>query len=745
LDERLAGQLMLAMYRSGRQGDALEVYRRMRRRLADELGVDPGAPLEHLHRQILTTDPSLAAPGLVVSGPSVPRQLPVSPWSFTGRDRELAQLDALLNSAGKQPTAVVISAVSGTAGIGKTTLAVHWAHRAAARFPDGQLYINLRGFDPSGSVLAPADAVRRFLDALQVPPDRIPVDPEAQAALYRSQVAERRMLVVLDNARDSGQVRPLLPAAPTCLVLVTSRNQLSGLVAADGAHPIDLDLLSVGEARELLAQRLGTHRVDAEPDAVAEIITRCARLPLALALIAARAAARPKVALAVLAGELADARQRWETLTGDDPHTDVRAVFSWSYHALTPAAARVFRLLGLHPGPDISGPAAASLAGIAPDEVQPLLADLTRASLLTEPTTGRYAYHDLLRDYATQLADTIDTAEQRNAATGRMLDHYLHTAYPAARLLYPARDPIPLAPPRAAVTPEQLDDPEHALDWFNAERPVLLAAVGHAATTGFDTHTWQLARTLATFLDRRGHWHDLVAVGREAVAAALRLADPTIQATTHSHLAFAYIQLGRLDDAHNELRQAQDLATRTGGQTQQAHTHRHLAYLWERRGQPEQALDHARQAADLYQATGHQVGRADALNVVGWCHTLLGEHQQALTYCQQALTLHQQLDDRYGEAATWDSLGYAHHHLGQYHRAISCYEHALALYRDLGDRYNEAATTTRLGDTHQATGSSRAARDAWQQALPILDDLGHRDADEVRIKLARATATGAAP
>jgi len=670
------------------------------------------------------------------SGRVVPRQLPAAVAHFAGRADELATLTGLLPRRAETTGTVVISAIGGTAGVGKTALAVYWAHRVADRFPDGQLYVDLRGFSPGGQVVAPGEAVRRFLDALDVSPEKIPVDLDAQAALYRSLLAGRRMLVVLDNARDSAQVRPLLPGAATCLVLVTSRNQLTGLVAADGAHPVDLDLLSVGEAQELLARRLGAQRVAAEPEAVEEIVTRCARLPLALALVAARAAARPRVELHVLAGELADARQRWQTLTGDDPHTDVRAVFSWSYQALTPAAARLFRLLGLHPGPNTSVPAATSLVGLAPDAVPTLLAELTRASLLIEPTAGRYTFHDLLRHYAAQLAHSIDTDEQRHAATDRILDHYLHTAYSAERLLNPARAPVPLAPLRAGVTPQQLSDHIQALGWLTAERPVLLAAVAHAAATGFDTHTWQLAWTLTTFLDRRGHWHDQVAVGEAAVAAAQRLADPTTQAQTHDSLAVTYTRLSRLDDAHTQLRYALDLATQTNNQNQQAHTHRSLAYLWDRRGHPAQALDHARQALHLYQATGHQAGQAYTLNTVGWYHTLLGEHQQALTYCQQALTLHQQRADRFGQAATWDSLGYVHHHLGQHTQAVTCYQHALTLYRDVGDRYYEADTLSHVGDAHHATGEPEAARDAWQQALTILDDLDHPDAAHVRAKLA---------
>jgi tetratricopeptide (TPR) repeat protein len=320
-----------------------------------------------------------------------------------------------------------------------------------------------------------------------------------------------------------------------------------------------------------------------------------------------------------------------------------------------------------------------------------------------------------------------------------------HTAHSAARLLYPARDPVPLDPPGAGVTPEQLGDHGQAWGWFTEQRPVLLAAVAHAAATGFDTHSWRLAWTLATFLRRRGHWHDWLAVGRTAVGAAQRLADPTAQATAHRMFADAYTRLSRFDDAHTQLRHALDLATCTGDQTQQAHTHRNLAILWERRGQPEQALYHDQQALRLFKATGHQVGQARALNAVGWYHALLGEHQQALTYCQQALPLHQQLGDRDGQADTWDSLGYAHHHLGHHAQAVDCYQHAVTLRHNLGMRYSEATALTRLGDAHHAAGQPEAARATWTDALSILADLDHPDTEAVRAKLATLDQTPLPP
>lgn len=736
LDERLAGQLMLALYRSGRQADALIHYEQIRHRLADELGTDPSPPLRDLHQRILTADSTLAAPTTHrAAKPVVPRQLPAPLHSFTGRAHELAHLDSLLAAAGDGPTAVIISAMSGTAGIGKTALAVYWAHRVAAQFPDGQLYVNLRGFDPTGSIMSPTEAVRRFLDALDVPPQRIPADLDTQAALYRSLLADKRMLIVLDNARDMTQVRPLLPGNPTCLVLVTSRNQLSGLIAAESAHPMPLDLLSLPEARELLARRLGHDRLVAEPDAVEQIITRCARLPLALAIVAARAATHPHFPLTTLANELRDAGDRLDALAGDDPHADIRAVFSWSCHTLTPDAARLFRLLGLHPGPDLTAAAAASLAALPMHRVAPLLTELAWANLIVEHVPGRYVLHDLLRAYANEQARTAEPVDERHAATRRMLDHYLHTAHASARLLASHRDQPTLGPPQRGVSPEHPGDHQQALTWFIAEHPVLLSAMEHAAGAGLDTHICQLAWTLVAFLDQRGHWQDLALTGQAALDAARRLADPTAQARAHRSLALAYMRLDRHDDAHTHAMHALDLHRESGCQVGQADSYYDLAILLGQQGRIAEASDDARRALDLYRAAGHRQGQANTLNAIGWHLAQLGDHQQALVECQQALALFQALGNRVGQAAALDSIGYAHHHLDHREQATASYEHALDLRRTLGDRYNEAQTLVHLGDAHNATGDSQAARRAWQAALTILDDLDHGNAEQVREKL----------
>ena len=447
LRERLHAQLMLALYRDGRQAEALAAYQRARQVLVEELGAEPGTGLRDMHQQVLTGDPALAfvppvpgpasassaAPPAARPAPAgLPRELPAAVPHFTGRAGALAVLTELLDRPEFSAT-VVISAINGTAGVGKTALAVHWAHQVSQRFPDGQLYVNLRGYDPSGAPLLSADAVRGFLDALGVPAAQIPAAPQAQAGLYRSLLSGRRMLILLDNARDVAQVRPLLPGSAGCLVLVTSRSQLTGLVAADGARVLTVDVLTDAEALALLGRRLGPERVAAEPAAAAELIMLCARLPLALNIAAARAAARPKHSLAAVAAALRGERGRLDAFDTGDHASSARTVFSWSYRSLSQPAARMFRLLGLHPGPDITEAAAASLAGVAAEAAHRSLAELTAAHLVTEQVPGRFSFHDLLRAYAAEQLGSSDSPPERHAALGRMLDYYLHTAQAAVR------------------------------------------------------------------------------------------------------------------------------------------------------------------------------------------------------------------------------------------------------------------------------------------------------------------------
>jgi tetratricopeptide (TPR) repeat protein/transcriptional regulator with XRE-family HTH domain len=688
---------------------------------------------------------SLASPGPPGPAPEepgqsgVPAQLPADVCGFTAREAELAQLDQLLHT---RPGAVVISAVAGTAGVGKTALAVHWAHRVADRFPDGQLYVNLRGFGPGPSA-APAEAIRGLLDSLGVPGHRMPQSTEAQVALYRSLLSGKRVLVLLDNARDAVQVRPFLPGSCTALVVVTSRNQLTSLVAAEGAHPLRLDLLTAGEARELLAVRLGRARVAAEPEAAGEIVAACARLPLALAIAAARAR-QTGFSLATIAMELSAAHERLDALDAGDATSQMRAVFSWSYTALSPPAARLFRLLSLHPGPHLSATAAASLGGCALSETCRLLRELTQATLLTQHAPGRYGWHDLLHTYATELVTRHEPESARRAAMTRLLDHYTRTAHEAARLLHPHLDPISL--PLCPVTPGSGQEPfacyEEAVAWLGAECPAVLAVQRQAAAQGYDVQSWQLAWALSTFLDRQGRWTQLAEAWQIAVAAADRIADPVARAHARRRLATADIRLGRYARADAHLHEALDLYGEAGDRAGQAHAHDDFALLRERQGRPGAALEHTQHSLDLHRAAGHRRGVASALNNAGWYCAQLGDYSQAVSHCERALDDFQRLRDSEGEAAAWDSLGYAYHHSGRHVEACRCYQRALVLRRSLDDRFNEAETLTHLGDIHDAAGNPAAARSAWQQARDILTDLDHPDADQVRARLARAQRRG---
>ncbi|WP_189155013.1 ATP-binding protein [Lentzea pudingi] len=674
-----------------------------------------------------------------------PQQLPGAFPYFVGRAPELSRLTAVLDDGASEVTTLVISAVSGTAGVGKTTLAVHWAHQAVARFPDGQLYVNLRGFDPTGVPVHPAEAIRGFLDAFQIAPDRIPTGFDAQVALYRSLLAGRRVLVVLDNAHSSEQVRPLLPGNPTCVVLVTSRDQLTSLIAREGARPMTLKVLSDEEAVELLTRRLDARRVDSERGAVQELIKLCARLPLALGLVTAHAATHPDLPLTTLAEELRDERLRLDVLDAGDRHSGARAVFSWSYRALTSSAARLFRLLGVHPGPTISPPAAAALAGVPLAEVRATLAELTRAHLLEQPSPGRYQFHDLLRSYAAELAAAEETGARREAAVRRVLDFFLQTCSAADRRIAPQRERIDLRQPAPDVAPLDIADEEQALAWFVAEHATLPVLIDQAIRHGLDVHAWQLAWTLATYFERQGHWQDWVTTQQAALSAATRLNDRAAQARAHRFLSRAAIRLGRYEEAASHLQHALDLYQDMGKPLGQARTH--IAFSWVRELQERytEAVDHAARALDLFRTAGNRAGQARALDQLGWEQALLGDHARGRVNCEAALALFRDLEHRPGLADTLDSLGYIHHHLDDHAKALRHYEQSIALSGQLGDCYTEATTWARMGDTYLVMGDRSAAEKVWRQALTLLDRLSHPDAQDVRAKLAELEGQSSRP
>lgn len=735
-DERLVGQYMTALYRTGRQADALAQFEQLRRRLADQLGADPSPAVRLVHRRILTGDPVLVGHGRAAPRPGVPRQLPAAPSVFAGRTAEIALLDALLPADGGDGDAMVIAAVSGTAGVGKTALALHWAHRAAHRFPDGTLYVSLRGFDPSGRVMTVDAAIRVLLDSLQVPVERIPVGLSAQAALYRSIVANRRLLVVLDNARDTEQVRLLLPGTPGCMVLVTSRNTLLGLVTAEGAHAVALGVLDNDDARRLLIARLGGKRMAASPEAVEALITSCAGLPLALAIVSAHAAVRPHFSIRAIVEDLGDPGDRLDALANEEPATDPRAVFSWSYRALSVAAARLFRLLGLHPGPDISVAAAASLVGAAPGAVRPALMELCRGNLVTEHSPGRFAYHDLLRVYAGELARRHETEPQRLAAMSRLCDHYLHSALAAASRQLLSQGPrIAAGPVMPAVTPETPADHREAVAWFTAELPVLRGMLTYAAGAGLKTHVWQLARALTLFLDRTARWQDLADAHRLALRVASHDGDGDGIAQARAGLARACVGLGHYDEAQAHLEHLLEWYGQQEDWDALSSTHSGSASLFERLNCTERALTHARQALNLAESTGRPTDVANALNNVGWLTLRLGDAQQARSLCQRALDLYRQFGNTYGIATTSDSLASAHHHLGEYGHAVRCYRQALQVFDEFGDTRRSAHTLHRLGDTYRAVGDRDGARRCWREASVLLERLGHPDLGLVDAKV----------
>lgn len=702
------------------------------RLLADalDLEVDARAELEAASAERGVGGAAVAPPV-----PLTPALLPLDVAGFAGRLDDLARLDLLLDRSDDQPSGAVICAISGTAGVGKTALAVHWAHGVRERFPDGQLYVNLRGADPSGSVMQPIEAVRVFLDALQVPPQHIPAGLTAQLGLYRSLLAGRRVLVVLDNAREADQVRPLLPGTASARVVVTSRNQLMGLIASEGARPLPLDLLSTVEARALLQRRLGSEPVQAEPAAVDAIISRCARLPLALAIVAARAATHPAFPLAGLADELRHPDGRLEAIAGDDAGTDLRAVFSWSYQAVSAEAAQLFRLLGLHAGPDISLPAAMSLAGATPECARRAMAELARANLVSERLPGRYSQHDLLRAYATELRRAHDSHRHERAALRRLLDHYTHSAHAANQPLAPHRTSIRLDPPVSAATPERFADRAAAMTWLNQERTVLVRAVEQASGAGLHRDAWQLARALTDFFALRSSWQDLAVTQRIALNASRLLQDAQGEGDALCHLAKAHTAMGSYRDAALHLRQALSVFHQLGDLRGQGDTHMHLDLLLWHQGRTDEALDHAERALRLYRAAGHQEGQAIALNNIGYWHGVVGDRQAALEHCEQALAINQAIGNLSGQAHTSDSLGYVHRSHGDHEQAAGWYGRAIVLFRQIDDRSNEAESLINLGDTHLAAGDITAADPVWCRAAAILDTLDHPRADQIRQRI----------
>ncbi len=734
LRERFHAQLMLALYQSGRRAEALEAYRAARAALVAEIGVEPGPELKQLHQRMLEARPVRVAASSADTGarhapagtalPMVPRQLPAAVRFFAGRQAELDSLRSLLDLPGGSAGTVAISVISGSAGVGKTALAVHWGHRVAGQFPDGQLYVNLRGFDPSGIPVRPAAAVRGFLDALRVPPAEIPVGLDAQAGLYRSLMAGRAMLVLLDNARDAWQVRPLLPASSRCLVLVTSRSPLTGLVAGAGAHRLVLDVFTPAEAAALLADRLGAGRVAREEAAAGDVVTACARLPLALAIAAARAAGRPGVPLGELAAELRDCRHLLDALDTADAATSPRSVFSWSYRLLSPSAARLFRLLAEHPGPDIPALAAASLAGVRPGQALRLLEELCEANLLAAPQPGRFGLHDLLRAYASERGSEEERAADRDAAMRRVLTWYLHTAAAAARTIDPGRRHVDLdgsALPGVPVTFAGQDD---ALRWLESERPNLLAAVACASRRHVHQIAWKLPVTLWDLFDRRSRWADWIEAVETGLASAQRLGDLPAQSWLLNHLAIAHQQAGDSPTAISCFQRALVIRREQQDRRGEATVLANLGRTYSEVGMQTQATECLSAALAIFQDTGRLREQGICWSLISATCRRLGQFEGAMTSARQAVDLIGACGDEPEQSGALIQLAMASMCLAKPEDAIAHAARATQLSRKHGDRRTEAEALIILGQACSDCGHAGQARKRRHEACLILRDLG---------------------
>jgi len=653
------------------------------------------------------------------TGTSPPQTLPRDVGSFTGRAWELAELT---EEAARAASQVDVHAISGMAGIGKTALAVRAAHRLAARYPDGQIFLRLQAHTPGQLPVAAAEALAVLLQTAGVDARQIPAGLEARARLWRHWLAGKRMLLLLDDAADSEQVRPLLPGTPGSLVLVTSRQELAAL---EDAHPVRLEVLDADEAARLLVRLAARPDVDAEDLAVAQIAALCGNLPLALGILGRRLRHSPAWTLADLAADLTRARDRLAQMHTEN--VSVAATFDLSYQDVSDAQQRMFRRLGLHLGSDIDAWAAAALAGVGPDGAQGLLQDLRHQNLITEPARGRYRFHDLIREHARALAEAQDPAAEREAVAGRLLDYYQCAADRAEALLARHTRPRP-APADATPQPEtpSLPDREHALSWARAERANLFACLDYATTTGQAARVVALTAGVAALLRHDGPWAEAIDRHTTAAESARRLGDRLSQANALDELGIVQRLTGDYRRAAEAQEEALRIYSHLGNRLGQANALSHLGYVRSLTDDYPQAAAELREALALYRALGDRLGQPDVLNHLGTVLRLTGDFQGAAQILEEALSLCRELGYRQGEANALIYLGAVRRRTGDHRGAVESLEQALDIFLDLEHRLGQANALSSLGSVWQETGDYQAAAEANQEALDIYRDLGNR-------------------
>jgi len=720
-DEELIAQFMVALYRSGRRFEALDTYRRIRRRIIDDHGLEPGEHLHRLETAILRADPDLdlveavRKPAVVV-----PAQMPAPVAVFTGRDKCLDALDALVPDPDETPArTVVISAIAGTAGIGKTALAVHWGQRVADRFPDGQLFLDLRGYaaDPP---LRPIDGLAWLLRSLGVPAEQVPVDAAEAAALYRSVVAGRRLLIILDNACDAEQVRPLLPGTPGCMVVLTSRDQLAGLAVTHGAHSIILDTLSPAEALTLLERVVGVDRIRAEPVASKALARLCGFMPLGLRIAGAHLLAQPQMAIARYVAKLNEGDCLGALAIPGDPKTAVAAAFDLSYHRLPTQVQRLFRLLGLHPGIDFNAASAAALCRMAAAVTARGLDQLVVASLITTDGIGRYRLHDLLRLYTRRQSGLDDTAADREAARRRLLYWYLLSADTAADLINPTITRLGLPDSAEALDGAPFVDATAALDWLDAERANLVAAVQDAAEHGPRAIAWHLTDRLRWYLWSHRYtieWVTCAEIGRAAAEADGDLAGQAAMRLSLSNLQFSQDNHRAAGD---HATRALDAARKAGWTAGQSAALSALAITYREQGRLAESAQCFRQALALEHHAGNHTRAATILTGLGTMYRALGRLADSALHLDEAVALFRQHGSPPGLANAYESLGATLHLLGQFDRAAENLANALTMFRAAADPGSEAATRCSLAQLHRDAGRYRVALDHAEAALSLV-------------------------